>query len=69
MKEAEIHCLWVSEWAIIKEISGFFCTKHRRWWSLIKYFNIFVSYNISDPPIVAYLLHIYGYHFGTCHFL
>ena len=62
MKETEIHGLWVTEWAIIKELS-FLCNKHRRWWSLIKSFNIFVSYNISDPSIVVYLLHIHGYYY------
>ena len=58
MKETEIHRLWVTEWAIIEEMS-FLCNKHRRWWSLIKYFNIFVTYNISDPLIVVSLLHIH----------
>ena len=29
MKEAEIHGLWVIEWAIIEELS-FLCNKHRR---------------------------------------
>ena len=63
MMEAEIHHLWVTEWAIIEKLS-FLCNKQRRWWSLIKYFNIFVLYNISDPLIVAYLLHIHGYYYS-----
>ena len=62
MKETEIHSLWVTEWAIIEELL-FLCNIHRRWCSLIKYFNIFVLYNISDPSIVVYLLHIDGYYY------
>ena len=38
-------------------------TTTRCWCSLIKYFNIFVLSNISDPSIIVYLLHIHGYYY------
>ena len=53
MKEAEIQCLWVTEWAIIEEMS-FLCNKHRCWWSLLKQF-----YQVC----VTYLLHVHVYYY------
>ena len=41
MKEPEFHCLWITKWVIIEELS-FLCTKYRRGWSLMKQFHKFV---------------------------
>ena len=57
-----MHCLWVTEWAIIEEIL-FLCNKHRCWWSLIKKFicvievtfQLLLMCSISMDIIIFYL--------------